>query len=419
MGVVYRAEDLLLRRAVALKVMRPEHVADKRRRARFLREARTAASLVHPNVATIYEVGETEETIFIAMQLVPGESLRATLRRGRVDVLRALRWATGIARALACAHESGIVHRDLKPDNIMVLPDDEVMLLDFGIAKALSDDSADRPSHPATDADPLTIEGAIVGTPEYVSPEQARGEAVGVGSDVFSFGTLLVEMLTGRSPFRRASAIETLTAVIFEKAPSVDERDLDAIAARCLAKDPRDRFRDAGELLAALGALKGGAMPRAAAISRTMAGETLGDTGSPAIVRNLPRRTGLAARHRTATVIAVALGAAVALALIVVPRLGSSPRTPLSAGAGAAQPPPAALAPPPPLQNTAVAAAAAPSPDVVTAPALSTSSAPPAPDRRGHSSPPPHAAAAPGPSTAPPAGQPPAPFGGNALRSRD
>jgi eukaryotic-like serine/threonine-protein kinase len=164
----------------------------------------------------------------------------------------------------------------------MVLPDDEVMLLDFGIAKALSDDSADRGSHP-TDADPLTMEGAIIGTPEYVSPEQARGEAVGVESDVFSFGTLLVEMLTGRSPFRRNSAVETLTAVIFETAPTVGPHELDAIAARCLAKDPRDRFRDASELLAALGALKEGATPRGpTAIAPTMAGETLGDTGSPA-----------------------------------------------------------------------------------------------------------------------------------------
>jgi serine/threonine protein kinase len=259
MGVVYRAEDLLLQRPVALKLLRPEHTADSRRRRRFLREARTAASLVHPNVATIYEVGEVEGTIFIAMELVPGQSLRQILCCGQAEVALALRWATGIARALAAAHAVGIVHRDLKPDNVVVLGDSDLKLLDFGIAKALSDEDAGASrAHDSTSAYVSTIEGTVLGTPRYMSPEQARGERVDVRSDVFSFGSLVFELFAGRSPFERPTPSETLAAVLRDSAPSlraIDERippALGDLVARCLAKDPKDRFQGGAELLAEL-----------------------------------------------------------------------------------------------------------------------------------------------------------------------
>ncbi len=262
MGVVYRAEDLLLRRSVALKVMRPEHVADERRRARFLKEARTAASLVHPNVATIYEVGEAGGTIFIAMELVRGASLRNVMAEGAIAPDRALRWAHGIARALAAAHAGGIVHRDLKPDNVMILPDDDVKLLDFGIAKALSPASSElEPPTPSGNPEataPITLEGAVIGTPQYVSPEQARGEPVDMRSDVFSYGVVLYELLTARSPFARPTTQATLQAVVRDAAPSLAFQgarvaaDVEAIVERCLAKSSEDRFVSGLELFAAV-----------------------------------------------------------------------------------------------------------------------------------------------------------------------
>ena len=198
-GIVFRAQDESLRRDVALKLLPAISAEDPERRRRFLREARVAASLVHPNVAVVYEVGEADGRIYIAMELVEGESLRARLDRGALDVATARDLAGQIARGLAAAHEKGIVHRDLKPENVMITPAGLVKILDFGLAKPEVTSSSGPAEAALAETETLVTsdEGRIMGTPEYMSPEQALGEAVDVRSDVFSFGVVLYEMLAG------------------------------------------------------------------------------------------------------------------------------------------------------------------------------------------------------------------------------
>ena len=203
MGVVYRAEDETLRRTVALKLL-SDTGGDEETRQRFLREARSAAAITHPNVATVYQVGEADGRPYIAMELVEGESLRTRLGRGRLDVAAARELATQMARGLAAAHGKGIVHRDLKPENVMITPEGVVKLLDFGLAKP----ATERVISGTTDVGLAKTEtlvtsdaGRVMGTAEYMSPEQAVGEPLDVRSDVFSFGVVLYEMLAGSRPF--------------------------------------------------------------------------------------------------------------------------------------------------------------------------------------------------------------------------
>jgi dipeptidyl aminopeptidase/acylaminoacyl peptidase len=264
MGVVYKAEDEMLRRVVALKVLPPTYVGSQEKRQRFLREARTAAALTHPNIATVYEIGEADGTVFIAMELVPGKPLRDVMRGEAMPPMRALGLGVEIARALARAHLGGVVHRDLKPENVMV-DGDNVKLLDFGIAKPLRDSGdgvLDIGSAPTAS---VTAEGALVGTPEYMSPEQLRSEGLTPRSDVFAFGVLLYEMLTGHRPFLRPSLLETAAAIWKEDPPKIAELapavppEASAIVERCLQKKPDARFADAEEVLAALRALTGAA----------------------------------------------------------------------------------------------------------------------------------------------------------------
>jgi serine/threonine protein kinase len=205
MGVVYRAVDESLRRTVALKLL-PDSAGNEERRQRFLREARSAAAITHPNVATIYQVGDAEGRIYIAMELVEGENLRARMTHGQLDLTTAKELALQIARGLAAAHDKGIVHRDLKPENVMITPSGVVKLLDFGLAKA----GVERPASGRTEAALAKTEtvvtfdeGRVMGTPEYMSPEQALGEALDLRSDVFSFGIVLYEM---PAPRRSASS---------------------------------------------------------------------------------------------------------------------------------------------------------------------------------------------------------------------
>jgi eukaryotic-like serine/threonine-protein kinase len=242
MGVVYRARDETLDRDVALKLV-PQHLlVDPERRHRFVREARSAAAAAHANIASIYDVGEVDGHVFIAMELVEGASLRARLAKSipRED---ALAIARGMARGLAKAHEKGIVHRDLKPENVMVSETLDVKLLDFGLAK-WRDDSPD-----AT----VTHEGRVLGTPAYMSPEQAKGKPVDGRTDVFAFGVVLYEMLSGVRPFTGDSAVEILAAITRDDPPPIDvPASLRSILDRCLAKDPDARFASAKELLTAL-----------------------------------------------------------------------------------------------------------------------------------------------------------------------
>ena len=260
MGVVYRAEDEDLRRMVALKLL-PETSGSEERRQRFLREARSAAAITHPNVAVVYQVGQADGRVYIAMELVEGENLRARLDRGRLEVATAIELAGQIARGLSAAHDKGIVHRDLKPENVMITPAGVVKLLDFGLAKAVIDARAGGDSDAAmaeTETVVTSDEGRVMGTPEYMSPEQAMGEPLDVRSDVFSLGVVLYEMLSGARPFAGASTGAVLVAIardtparLRERAPDVDEAT-DALVMRCLAKAPGDRFASAGEIVAAL-----------------------------------------------------------------------------------------------------------------------------------------------------------------------
>jgi tetratricopeptide (TPR) repeat protein/predicted Ser/Thr protein kinase len=261
MGVVYRAQDERLRRAVALKVLPPDLVANEERRLRFLREARAAAAIGHPNIATIYEVDEADGVVFIAMELVEGKTLRELIGGRPMPVEEALRIATGIAEGLAEAHKAKIVHRDLKPENVMVGTGRQVKILDFGLAKVIEEQVEVRRSQ-LTQADTvsrqLTREKRVLGTAAYMSPEQARGDRVDTRSDLFSFGSTLYEMVTGRAPFRGGNDIETLSAILREPAAPASRSNtdvpgaLDNLIGRCLEKDPKDRYQDTQELVEGL-----------------------------------------------------------------------------------------------------------------------------------------------------------------------
>ena len=245
---------------MALKLL-PDASGDEERKQRFFREARSAAAITHPNVAVVHQVGEADGRIYIAMELVEGENLRARLARERLDVAEALGLAVQIARGLSAAHEKGIVHRDLKPENVMLTPAGQVKILDFGLAKTGADRRSSGDTEAAlakTETLVTSDEGRVMGTPQYMSPEQALGETVDVRSDVFSFGIVLYEMLAGERPFGGESAGAVLVAIARDAAPPVRTRvpEVDqvteAVIMRCLAKPPGERFPSAGEVVTAL-----------------------------------------------------------------------------------------------------------------------------------------------------------------------
>ena len=254
MGVVYRAVDGRLGREVALKVLSPGPQHDPELEERLRREARAAAALAHPAICVVYEIDEAEGATFIAMELVRGRPLAALLRPG-MSAARALEIAIEVAEGLAEAHAHGIVHRDLKPTNVMVTESGRAKIIDFGLAKMWKpldpvESDTDTPARGQTDP------GRIIGTAAHMSPEQVRGAAVDPRSDVFAFGAMLFEMLSGASAFRRETAIETLHAVLKEPAPRLGEAGLGAAAAdvrrlldRCLAKEPSARYAGMPELL--------------------------------------------------------------------------------------------------------------------------------------------------------------------------
>jgi two-component system LytT family response regulator len=252
MGVVYRAQDTKLGRDVALKVLSAERLADPELRRRFLQEAHALAALQHPGIAVIHEIDEAEGVAFIAMELVPGECLSDLLAREDPTLNVLVDLAVEIADAIAEAHRRGIVHRDLKPGNVLVTPAGRAKLVDFGLAK-LSTPVAPEGETPAKGQ---TDPGRILGTVEYLSPEQVRGDPVDARSDVFGFGSLFFEMLTGRPPFQGPTAIETMHAILKEPAarlPAMGEgpravRELQRVLDRCLAKAAHERHADGGAL---------------------------------------------------------------------------------------------------------------------------------------------------------------------------
>ncbi len=246
MGVVYRAWDMRLDRRIALKILRPDQLNDPARRQRFIREARAASSLLHPNIVVIHDIGSERDIDFIAMEHIEGKSLDEIIPAGGLAPRQVLAYGIQIAGALAGAHAASIVHRDLKPSNIMITREGLVKLLDFGLAR--------KTRLGAGGSGTLTLEGQIAGTPAYMSPEQVRGDTLDHRSDIFSFGAVLYRMVTGRDAFDRGSAVETMNAILNADptALSSDSRvvpyAIESVILHCLEKTPDDRFQSARDI---------------------------------------------------------------------------------------------------------------------------------------------------------------------------
>jgi tetratricopeptide (TPR) repeat protein len=254
MGVVYEAEDTRLRRRVAIKLLPPEYSRERAAKQRFLREARAAAALDHPNICTVHDVGDSDGQLYIVMAYYEGETLKERLERGSLAVNEACQVTIQVARGLARAHEAGIIHRDIKPANVMLTRRGEAKILDFGIAKTRSDTS-------------LTRTGGSPGTPAYMSPEQAQGKAVDARTDLWSLGALLYEMLAGRRPFQGADEQAILSAIqgrelepLRRVRPEVPA-ELAGVVAKALAKSSAERYQSAAELLADLETGRAPAVP--------------------------------------------------------------------------------------------------------------------------------------------------------------
>ncbi len=257
MGVVYRARDTHLDRFAAVKVLPPEKVSDPERKRRFIQEARAASALNHPSIITIYDIDQAEGIDFIAMEYVAGKTMDELIPRKGMRLSLALKYAVQIADALARAHGAGIIHRDLKPSNVMVDEHGLVKVLDFGLAK-LTEAAGPEAETAAT----RTGEGTILGTAAYMSPEQAEGKHIDTRSDIFSFGSMLYEMLTGQRAFRGDTRASTIASILREEPKPVSQvaeglpRDAEKIVRRCLRKDPEHRFQTMADLRVALEELK-------------------------------------------------------------------------------------------------------------------------------------------------------------------
>ena len=259
MGEVYRAKDTRLGREVAVKVLPAAFAADKERLTRFRREAQTLASLNHPHIAAIYGLEEVDGTLALALELVEGEDLEQRLTRGAVPIDEAVAIAKQIAQGLEAAHEKGIVHRDLKPANVKLSSDGDVKVLDFGLAKALEGDAPGDSglTHSPTISRHMTEGGVILGTAAYMSPEQARGKSVDKRTDIWAFGVVLYEMLTGRRLFDGETVTDVLAGVLTKESdwsllPADTPQAVRGLLARCLQRDPKLRLRDIGEARIAL-----------------------------------------------------------------------------------------------------------------------------------------------------------------------
>jgi serine/threonine protein kinase/Tol biopolymer transport system component len=262
MGEVYRARDTRLGRDVALKILPESFAGQGDRLRRFEQEARAVATLNHPNILAIHDIGEQSGTPFIVSELLEGESLRDVLDRGAVAQRKTIEYGVQVAHGLAAAHEKGIVHRDLKPENVFVTKDGRIKILDFGLAK-LAQSPGSTPNEATMTMGSHTAVGVVMGTASYMAPEQVRGESVDPRTDIFAFGAVLYEMLSGVRAFRRETAAETMTAVLKEDPPEISgpvrvvSSALERIVRRCLEKNPEQRFQSARDLSFALSALSG------------------------------------------------------------------------------------------------------------------------------------------------------------------
>jgi len=266
MGDIYKALDPRLNRSVAIKVLSTANSGDPERRRRFIQEAQAASGLNHPNIITIYDIVSQEDTEFMVMEFVAGRTLADLIPAGGLGAAKTLQYGVQIADALQAAHAAGIVHRDLKPGNIMVTGTGLVKILDFGLAKITFAESLTAES--LTDATrtlggaPLTVEGSIIGTVSYMSPEQAQGKRVDARSDIFSFGVVLYEMLTGVKAFSADSTVSTLTAILRDDPRPIGQivpgvpPELEQIISRALRKDPAERWQRMAYMHAALAELR-------------------------------------------------------------------------------------------------------------------------------------------------------------------
>jgi serine/threonine protein kinase len=248
MGEVYRAHDTRLGRDVAIKVLPASFAADSERLRRFEQEARATGMLNHPNILALYDVGTFEQSPYLVTELLEGQTLREELPLPR---RKALNYARQIADGLAAAHAKGVTHRDLKPDNIFITKDGRAKILDFGLAKV----EAEARDAEATQT-VITTPGMVMGTVGYTSPEQARGHLADHRSDIFSFGVMLYEMLSGQRAFERDTAVETLNAIIKDDPPPLEDAALDRVVRRCMEKSPDQRFLSASDLAFAIEALE-------------------------------------------------------------------------------------------------------------------------------------------------------------------
>jgi eukaryotic-like serine/threonine-protein kinase len=259
MGEVYRARDPTLKREVAIKVLPTFITQDADRLRRFEQEAQTAAALNHPNILAVHRFGVFEGIPYLVSELLEGSTLRQVLQRGPLPIRKSIDYAFQIAHGLAAAHEQGIVHRDLKPENLSVTKDGRIKILDFGLAKLMQ-------PQPDPDGNPPTMSlntdaGMVMGTPGYMSPEQVRGIAVDHRTDIFAFGSILYEMLTGTRAFHRSTSAETMTATLNDEPPAISQLvqsippGLQRVMHRCLEKNPEQRFHSASDLAFALEAL--------------------------------------------------------------------------------------------------------------------------------------------------------------------
>src|ERR1035441_7763633 len=261
MGEVYRAQDTRLGRDVALKILPESFARETDRLRRFEQEARAVAALNHPNILAIHDIGQHEGSPFLVSELIEGESLRAALDGGAVPQRKTIEYGGQIAHGVAAAHEKGIVHRDLKPENIFVTKDGRIKILDFGLAKLAQKAGAEPDEVTLTSSH--TAAGLVLGTASYMAPEQVRGEAADPRTDIFAFGAVLYEMLSGVRAFRRDTAAETMTAVLKDDPPELSDPGrfvspaLERIVRRCLEKNPEQRFQSARDLSFALSALSG------------------------------------------------------------------------------------------------------------------------------------------------------------------
>src|SRR5215813_10349291 len=277
MGEVYKARDPRLGREDAIKVLPPSFAQDADRLKRFEQEARAAGVLNHPNITAVYDFGSHDGSPYIVTELLEGETLRSRLGPGAIPVRKAVDYAVQLAKGLAAAHEKGIVHRDLKPENVFLTKDGRVKILDFGLAKLKTEKNGGSQTDMRT-VSGGTEPGVVLGTMGYMSPEQVRGKPADKRSDIFAFGTILYEMLSGQRAFRGDTAADTITSILTKEPPDLSQTNkeihpgLDRIVRHCLEKNPEERFESARDVAFDLESLSSVSTPTATGVHKLPAG---------------------------------------------------------------------------------------------------------------------------------------------------